>query len=88
MGHMLCTFFVLYTFYHMNLEFFLFFQIPLAIVSLGPEPRTQIDKASNVFSGHVSLFFPELFRNIPKESYPVLPAWDGSGHYAQPKFCL
>ena len=38
-----------------------------------------------MFSGHISLFFPELFRNIPKESYPVLPAWDGSGHYAPTK---
>ena len=38
-----------------------------------------------MFSGHISLFFPELFRNIPKESYPVLLAWDGSGHYAPTK---
>ena len=38
-----------------------------------------------MFSGHISLFFPELLRNIPKESYPVFPAWDGSGHYAPTK---
>ena len=36
-------------------------------------------------SGHISLFLPDLFKNILKESYPVLPAWDGSGHYAPTK---
>ena len=57
----------------------------MAIASPGPELHTRIERASNVSSGHISLFLPDLFKNILKESYPVLPAWDGSGHYAPTK---
>ena len=32
-----------------------------------------------------SVFHPDMFKNIPKESYPVVPAWGGSGHYALTK---
>ena len=67
-----------------HLLIFLSFQICIAVASPGPEPQTHIDKTTNVFSGHISLFYPENL-NIPKASYPMIPAWDGEGHYAPTK---
>ena len=59
----------------------LLLQIPICIASPGPQPTSDLGRATSLSSGHEVLLFPTDLRNTKREDLPVVLAWNGQVHY-------
>ena len=57
------------------------FQIPIVVVSPGPEPVTRSQRMTMIDSGHELKLHPDDFQNFERQSYPVVIAWNGHNHF-------
>ena len=57
------------------------FQIPIVVVSPGPEPVTRSQRMTMIDSGHELKLHPDDFQNFERQSYPIVIAWNGHNHF-------
>ena len=57
------------------------FQIPIVVVSPGPEPVTRCQRMTMIDSGHELKLHPDDFQNFERQSYPIVIAWNGHNHF-------
>ena len=66
---------------HNTLSAYTLFQIPVVVVSPGPEPVTRCQRMTMIDSWHELKLHQDDFKNFQKQSYPIVIAWNGHNHF-------